>query len=75
MPHKIYNIDCLEYMSKCEDQEFDLAIVDPPYMANIDEYLGMQKRLNNGKAQNTDYKDTQTFGKPSKKDNKKRLYV
>lgn len=67
MPHKIYNIDCLEYMSKCRDHEFDLAIVDPPYMANIDEYLGMQKRLNNGKAQNTDYKDTQTFGKPSKK--------
>lgn len=23
--------DCIEYLRKCEDDSFDLAIVDPPY--------------------------------------------
>ena len=27
----IYNMDCLEAMSKMEDNAYDLAIVDPPY--------------------------------------------
>lgn len=33
MPGKIelHNIDCMEYMKSCNDDEFDLAIVDPPY--------------------------------------------
>jgi site-specific DNA-methyltransferase (adenine-specific) len=25
------NIDCMDYMAQCEDDAFDLAIVDPPY--------------------------------------------
>ena len=25
------NIDCMDYMAQCEDNAFDLAIVDPPY--------------------------------------------
>jgi len=28
---ELLNIDCLEYLKQCEDKEFDLAIVDPPY--------------------------------------------
>lgn len=28
---RLYNIDCMEYMSTCSDKQFDLAIVDPPY--------------------------------------------
>ena len=28
---KLYNMDCMEYMATCKDNEFDLAIVDPPY--------------------------------------------
>jgi len=28
---KLYNIDCMQYMATCKDNEFDLAIVDPPY--------------------------------------------
>lgn len=28
---ELHNIDCLEYMKNCKDNEFDLAIVDPPY--------------------------------------------
>ena len=27
----IYNGDCMEFMKDCEDNQFDLAIVDPPY--------------------------------------------
>ena len=28
---ELLNIDCMEYMKKCPDNYFDLAIVDPPY--------------------------------------------
>lgn len=28
---ELYNIDCMEYMKTCKDNQFDLAIVDPPY--------------------------------------------
>ena len=31
----IYNMDCLEAMSKMQDNEFDLAIVDPPYGIDV----------------------------------------
>jgi site-specific DNA-methyltransferase (adenine-specific) len=35
--HKIelYNIDCMDYMKGCKDNEFNLAIVDPPYGIGI----------------------------------------
>ena len=28
---ELHNVDCLHYMKQCEDKQFDLAIVDPPY--------------------------------------------
>jgi len=28
---ELHNIDCMEYMKTCNDNQFDLAIVDPPY--------------------------------------------
>lgn len=28
---ELLNIDCVEYMKTCQENEFDLAIVDPPY--------------------------------------------
>ncbi|MEN8171401.1 MAG: DNA methyltransferase [Chloroflexota bacterium] len=28
---ELLNCDCMEYMKDCKDNEFDLAIVDPPY--------------------------------------------
>ena len=31
MTTKLINMDCMEYMKECEDNAFDLAIVDPPY--------------------------------------------
>lgn len=30
---EMLNMDCMEYMAGCRDEEFDLAIVDPPYGA------------------------------------------
>ena len=30
---ELLNMDCLLYMKQCEDKQFDLAIVDPPYGA------------------------------------------
>ena len=28
---ELLNMDCMEYLKECEDNAFDLAIVDPPY--------------------------------------------
>jgi site-specific DNA-methyltransferase (adenine-specific) len=28
---KLHNVDCMKYLAKCEDNAFNLAIVDPPY--------------------------------------------
>lgn len=30
----LFNIDCNEYMKNCNDNQFDLAIIDPPYGIN-----------------------------------------
>ena len=32
----LLHIDCMEYMKTCKDNEFDLAIVDPPYGIDYD---------------------------------------
>ena len=37
---ELLNIDCMQYMASCEDNAFDLAIVDPPY--------GLGKKLTSG---------------------------
>lgn len=31
MINEVYLIDCMKYMKTCKDNQFDLAIVDPPY--------------------------------------------
>ena len=31
MKNEAFNIDCMDYMRKCSDKQFDIAIVDPPY--------------------------------------------
>lgn len=36
MSIEFLNIDCMDYMAGCEDNAFDLAIVDPPYGIGID---------------------------------------
>jgi len=32
---ELLNMDCLLYMKQCEDKQFDLAIVDPPYGIDV----------------------------------------
>jgi len=40
---ELHNIDCLPFMKECEDNHFDLAIVDPPYGININVNIGRRK--------------------------------
>ena len=36
-PHiEIFNGDCMEALEKMQDNQFDLAIVDPPYGIDVD---------------------------------------
>jgi site-specific DNA-methyltransferase (adenine-specific) len=42
---KLYNQDCMEALKKMKDNQFDLAIVDPPYGIGIDG----QKEVKRGK--------------------------
>jgi len=37
---ELHNVDCMEYLRSCEDNAFELAIVDPPY--------GLGKRTTDG---------------------------
>ena len=60
----IINADCMEIMKNYSDNYFDLAIVDPPYMENINDYMGMQKRLENC-ARTKIYNNINNFGKPN----------
>jgi len=32
---ELHNVDCLPFMKQCEDKQFDLAIVDPPYGIDV----------------------------------------
>jgi len=32
---ELHNVDCLPFMKQCEDNQFDLAIVDPPYGIDV----------------------------------------
>ncbi len=54
--NELIQIDCMEYMSKCKDNAFDLAIVDPPYG------IGISKKKSHGKRKGkllTEYKPKQ----------------
>jgi site-specific DNA-methyltransferase (adenine-specific) len=42
------NIDCMDYMAQCEDNAFDLAIVDPPYGIG-DTFIGFSSGAKKGK--------------------------
>ena len=33
---ELHNVDCLPFMKQFEDNQFDLAIVDPPYGIGVD---------------------------------------
>ena len=40
---ELLNMDCMEYMAGCEDNAFDLAIVDPPYGIGVNVSMGRRK--------------------------------
>ena len=42
----IYNKDCLEAMKEMSDNQFDLAIVDPPYGIDIAKWDAIEMRPN-----------------------------
>jgi len=47
----LYHGDCMEYMKSCKDNEFDLAIVDPPYGIDYDKQqndMAASGRVSNG---------------------------
>ena len=54
----IYNQDCLEAMKLMKDNQFDLAIVDPPYGGN--DAIGLKNNKSNTK-QATKRKDYKVF--------------
>ena len=43
---ELLNQDCLLYMKQCDDKQFDLAIIDPPY--GIDDKISTKSSLNKG---------------------------
>tara|TARA_R110002012_G_scaffold95709_1_gene231161 strand:- start:191 stop:796 length:606 start_codon:yes stop_codon:yes gene_type:complete len=51
----IYNKDCLEALKEMQDNEFDLAIVDPPYGIDVTKMnMGSRKRAAKDKEKNWD---------------------
>ena len=50
MISEAFNIDCMEFLKKCKNKEFDLAIVDPPYGRVDGKFQGVQGgRFGNGR--------------------------
>ena len=41
--NKIYNIDCLNGLSKLDDESLDLIITSPPYSLGNDHHPGSKK--------------------------------
>lgn len=58
---ELLNIDCMAYMASCDDNAFDLALVDPPYgIGNFlrDTYTGADgKRRRNGNYHKFEWND------------------
>lgn len=50
MTNEAFNVDCMDYMKNCDDKQFDLAIVDPPY--GIEEMTGKEVNHGRGKLKN-----------------------
>lgn len=40
---ELLHMDCLDYMKGCEDNAFDLAIVDPPFGIGVNHSMGRRK--------------------------------
>jgi len=51
---ELHNVDCLPFMKQCEDKQFDLAIVDPPYGIGIHK-MNYTQSTKGGVAKRRDY--------------------
>lgn len=40
---QLYNVDCMQYLATCEDNAFELAIVDPPYGIGVNINMGRRR--------------------------------
>jgi site-specific DNA-methyltransferase (adenine-specific) len=58
------HVDCMEYLATCEDNAFELAIVDPPYMDMFQTSNWVDTRAKQKEYKNRE--DTLTGKKPSK---------
>ena len=57
MPTQLLNVDCMDYMKRCGDKFFDLAIVDPPYGIDAANVLsGPRRKSGNGAALKSAFK-------------------
>ena len=50
MKSEVFNMDCIDYMRKCSNKQFDLAIVDPPY--GVEDMTGKNFAHGGGKLKN-----------------------
>ena len=55
---ELHNVDCLPFMKQCEDKQFDLAIVDPPYGINFGEFNRTNKASNGERYKANKYKNS-----------------
>ena len=55
MKSEVFNIDCIEYMQKFDDNYFELAIVDPPYGIGV---TNQSQGKGGGVAKKINYKKT-----------------
>lgn len=51
---ELHNVDCLPFMKQCDDKQFDLAIVDPPYGIGIHK-MNYTQSTKGGVAKRRDY--------------------
>ena len=62
---ELLNVDCMDYMAGCRDNEFELAIVDPPYGLQNSSTHGSgrlkNRRLNRGDVSRWDIRPTDEY--------------
>ena len=55
---ELLNINCLDYLKQCEDKQFDLAIVDPPYGIGFGAFNRTNKATNGERIKANKYKNS-----------------
>jgi site-specific DNA-methyltransferase (adenine-specific) len=61
---ELLNMDCLEYLKQCNDNQFDLAIVDPPYGSISDATKTFTSNSKNKATKRKEYKQFENVEPP-----------